>query len=117
NYPGINGLGFAVPVKKTDSLAFVRRLQRDNMPWFGITGLKQVPQATDYFVVKYIEPQYRNRQALGFDMGSEPKRRKAMEEARDNGQPIVSGKVQLVQDQYKTPGFNIYVPVYKAGGD
>src|SRR4051812_41859756 len=72
NYPGINGLGFAVPVNKPDSLAFVRQIQKENMPWFGISGLNETPNASDYFVVKYIEPQYRNRKALGFDMGSEP---------------------------------------------
>ena len=117
NYPGINGLGFAVPIAKADSLKFVQEIQRENMPWFGITGLGELPQKPDFFVIKYIEPQYRNRQALGFDMGSEPKRRVAMEKARDTGQPMVSRKVVLVQDQNKTPGFLIYVPVYKAGAD
>ena len=117
NYPGINGLGFAVPVNKSDSLAFVRQIQQENMPWFGISGLGKITDAPDYFVVKYIEPQYRNRKALGFDMGSEPLRRTAMEKARDRGIPTVTGKVFLVQDQYKTPGFNIYVPVYKPGAD
>src|SRR5688572_777259 len=117
NYPGINGLGFAVPVNKSDSLAFVRQIQQENMPWFGISGLGKITDAPDYFVVKYIEPQYRNRKALGFDMGSEPLRRTAMEKARDRGIPTVTGKVFLVQDQFQTPGFNLYVPVYKAGGD
>src|SRR5688572_24270177 len=99
NYPGINGLGFAVPVNKSDSLAFVRRLQQDNMPWFGISSLGKTSNAADYFVVKYIEPQYRNRKALGFDMGSESQRRTAMEKARDKGIPTISGKVFLVQDK------------------
>ena len=117
NYPGINGLGFAVPVNKKDSLAFVHQLQQENMPWFGISGLDQSPNAPDYFVVKFIEPQYRNRQALGFDMGSELVRRSALEKARDKGIPTLTGKIVLVQDQRKTPGFNIYVPVYKPGGD
>ncbi len=117
NYPGINGLGFAIPVKKEDSLAFVRKIQRENMPWFGITNLGKAPNATEYFVVKYIEPQYRNREALGLDMGSEPHRRDAMEKSRQTGLPFVSKKVTLVQDQGKTPGFLIFVPVYKSDSD
>lgn len=113
NYPGINGLGLAVPVQKKDSLAFVQQIQKENMPWFGITSLHKTPEASDYFVIKYIEPQYRNRLALGLDMGSEASRRQAMERARDTGQPIITGKITLVQDLDKTPGFLVYVPVYK----
>jgi CHASE1-domain containing sensor protein len=115
NYPGINGLGFAVPVSKTDSLRFVREIQRDHAPGFRITGFGKTPGATDYFVIKFIEPQARNLKAVGFDMGSEPLRRAAMESARKTAKPVITERVVLVQDQNRMPAFLIYVPVFKSG--
>ena len=112
NYPGIYGLGFAVPIKKEDSLAFIRENRRDRAPEYTISGLGQVPDAKEFFVIKYIEPQLRNHRALGFDMGSDPTRRRAMEKARETGKAAISDRVVLVQDQSKTPGFLIYVPVF-----
>jgi PAS domain S-box-containing protein len=40
-----------------------------------------------------------------------------MEQARDSGQPVASGKVTLVQeiDESLQPGFLIYVPTYRGG--
>ncbi|MBF0417446.1 MAG: response regulator, partial [Magnetococcales bacterium] len=59
----------------------------------------------------------RNLRAFGFDMFSEPVRRAAMEQARDNGNSSVSGKVKLVQETVKDvqSGFLMYIPVYKPG--
>ena len=114
NYPGINGLGYAVPVKKTDSLAFVLENRHNNSRNFKISGLNQVRGAKEFFVIKYLEPYYRNIQAIGFDMGSEPIRRAAMEKARNTGKAAVSERVILVQDHSKSAGFLIYVPIYRA---
>ncbi|HET9529142.1 MAG TPA: CHASE domain-containing protein, partial [Blastocatellia bacterium] len=63
----------------------------------------------------YLEPQdRRNQAAIGYDMFSEPKRRAAMERARDWGIAAASGKVRLVQeiDENVQAGFLIYFPVY-----
>lgn len=116
NYPGIYGLGFAVPVQKKDSLLFIREIKADEPIDFKITGMGQVPEATDLYIIKFLEPQSRNKQALGFDMGSEPVRRKAMEAARNTKEPSISDRVILVQDQGRKPGFLIYVPVFKTFG-
>ncbi|MBK0404035.1 CHASE domain-containing protein [Adhaeribacter sp. BT258] len=114
NYPGIYGLGFAVPVNKSDSLAFVMENRRDRAPDFSITSLGKVPGAKEFFVIKFIEPQLRNHRALGFDMGSDPTRRRAMEKARNTGKAAISDRVVLVQDKNRTPGFLIYVPVFRS---
>src|SRR5690606_31758152 len=59
-----------------------------------------------------------NQRAFGYDMFSEPVRRKAMESARDNGVAVVSGKVTLIQelDEKIQPGFLMYLPLYNRLG-
>ncbi|MGZ5243087.1 MAG: CHASE domain-containing protein [Bacteroidia bacterium] len=114
-YPGINGMGYAVPVKKEDAAKFVRLTRLDGAPDFRITSFEKEPANDEFFVIKYIEPYEVNKPALGFDMGSEPRRRKAMEDARDLGKPVITSLINLVQDSTKSPGFLMYVPFYKYG--
>lgn len=114
-YPGINGLGFAMPVNKKDSLHFLKEARKDNAPDFHITGMGHVNVANDFYIIKYIEPFEKNKQAIGFDMGSGPKRREAMDIAKDSGIITISKKVTLVQDTSTSPGFLMYVPFYQNG--
>lgn len=111
-YPGINGLGIAVPVGKEDSLQFLEQTRKE-IPEFKISGMGRTPSAGDRFIIKYIEPVEKNYQAIGFDMGSEPKRRAAMERAMLSGKTAIAGKVKLVQDKKKQAGFLMYVPIYQ----
>ncbi|MFT7861093.1 MAG: CHASE domain-containing protein [Sulfurimonas sp.] len=59
----------------------------------------------------------RNREAIGYDMFSEPIRRKAMETARDTGRTALTKKVTLVQeiDEDVQAGMLMYRPLYKKG--
>jgi two-component sensor histidine kinase/CHASE1-domain containing sensor protein len=61
----------------------------------------------------YLEPLTRsNQRAIGYDMYSDPVRRRAIDLAMDTGRPVASGKVQLVQDRGgNSAGFLIYMPV------
>ncbi len=111
-YPGINGIGISVAVDKKDSLSFVRKFAREQ-PGYPITSMQKTPYAPDMFVIKFIEPVPLNETAIGFDMGSEPTRRKAMELSRKTGKTEITDKVILVQDEKKRPGFLMYVPIYQ----
>ena len=55
----------------------------------------QAPAADrpEYFPVAYAEPLEDNRAALGFDCGSVPVRRAALEQARDTGQVVATGRI------------------------
>ena len=44
----------------------------------------------EYFPVFYLESLAKNAPALGFDVGSEPVRRAALEQARDTGEPAAT---------------------------
>jgi PAS domain S-box-containing protein len=71
-----------------------------------------------YAPVVYVEPS-RERQlhAVGFDMFSDPVRRVAMEQARDSGKAVLSGKVELPTESgpETQPGALLYIPVYRHG--
>jgi signal transduction histidine kinase len=101
-YPGMQGIGFAMRVSPADGVPVWPAGERE-----------------EYTSILYLEPlDERNQRAIGFDMFSDPVRRAAMEQARDTGEPIASGKVRLVQEldgDNSQAGFLIYVPVYRIG--
>ena len=114
NYPGIQGLGYAVYLRDGGKKAHEERVQADGFPDYQVLpeGIR-----AEYTPVAYLEPfEARNLRAFGYDMFSDSTRRQAMEIARDTKLPTISGKVTLVQETRKDPqaGFNIYLPVYDA---
>ena len=116
-YPGLQGFGYSVffPRERLDELI-------DSMRDQGVTNFNVWPsgEREQYHSIIFLEPlTARNEKALGYDMFTDPTRREAMEEARDRGEPRLTGKVELVQeleDEQKQAGFLIYLPLY-SGGD
>lgn len=108
SFPGALGLGYSLFV--VDRGLLNTRLKNEHIDPFTIwPSVKPEPHA-----ILYIFPETpENKAAVGFNMFTEPVRRAAMEEARDTGKPVASGRVILVQT--KSPGFVIYVPVYYGG--
>lgn len=113
DFPGIQGIGFAEYVRDTLALKeVIQRVRAEGYPDFTVlpAGVRDF-----YTPIIYLEPfEARNLRAFGYDMFSHPVRRKAMEAARDQGKPVVSGKVTLVQEtgQDIQSGFLLYFPVY-----
>ena len=68
--------------------------------------------AETYYPVLYAEPEDPNRQALGFDLGSDPDRRDAFEESLAKRRTVVTAPVRLVQDSEATPSFLAFTPVF-----
>jgi len=66
----------------------------------------------DYVPVFLIEPLDRNLRALGFDLNSDPVRRRSIEQARDTGKAVATAPVRLAQAFGKEPGFLVLLPVY-----
>ncbi|PKP10742.1 MAG: hypothetical protein CVU09_05895 [Bacteroidetes bacterium HGW-Bacteroidetes-4] len=115
NLPGILGIGFALWIPKNQLEAHLLMVQKSGFPEYKINpgGEREY-----YSSVLYLEPfKGRNISAFGFDMFSDPIRRKAMEIARDSNFAALSGKVLLVQETNKDiqAGTLMYVPVYKYG--
>jgi len=72
-------------------------------------------QRETYYPVFYVEPLRGNEKAVGFDLGSDPIRRVALDQARDSGAPTVTERIRLVQETGEQFGFLIFFPVYRKG--
>ncbi len=70
-------------------------------------------ERAEYFPVYYMESLARNEPALGFDVASEPRRRAALERARDEGAPIATAPIRLAQESGRQRGFLVFLPVYR----
>ena len=66
---------------------------------------------SDSFVPIYIEPPRAQGAAFGFDLGTDPLRRAAIEEARDTGMLVASEGIELLEGS--RVGFLLMAPVYE----
>ncbi|HEY7985605.1 MAG TPA: EAL domain-containing protein [Methylophilaceae bacterium] len=122
DYPGIQGVGFAQVVPSSEKDRLVSRIRKQGFPEFNIWPKGQRDL---YTPIIYIEPFIGdNLRPFGYDMHTEPARRTAMEQARDNDDAALSSRLKLVADISKTgkagesarTGFKLFLPVYKIGG-
>ncbi len=111
-YPGINGMGYIAYVREPELPAFLAETRADGAPTF---DLRPAGQRLDYMPIKYIEPLEENQQAVGYDIGSEPKRRAAAESARDSGLATLTARITLVQDPRVYSAALFLLPVYRSG--
>ncbi|MEO5862802.1 MAG: CHASE domain-containing protein [Burkholderiales bacterium] len=111
-YPGVKGIGFAPVIAHDEKAEHLAKLWQE-----GFTDYKILPQGdrSTYTPVLFREPlDGLNRRILGFDMMSEPIRRKAMERARDTGAAALTGKVQAVveNEAQNSASVVMVLPVY-----
>lgn len=115
SYPGVQGLGYAVHLQPGEVAAHEAALRAEGHPGY---QLRPAGPRNAYTAIVYLEPfSGRNLRAFGYDMFAEPVRRAAMETTRDTGEPALSGKVTLVQENERSPqaGTLLYLAVYRPG--
>ncbi len=113
--PGIQGIGFSLLIPKEQLAGHVRQIRGEGFPDYDV---KPVAPRDVYSSIIYLEPfSDRNLRAFGYDMFSEPRRRAAMERARDTDTVSLSDKVVLVQEGSTEiqAGTLMFVPVYQRG--
>ena len=115
NLGGILGVGYSIIIPKNKLSQHIQSIRKNGFPDYTVypSGDREV-----YTSIIYLEPfSGRNLSAFGYDMFSEPVRRKAMELSRDSDYCVLSSKVLLVQetDKDKQAGALMYLPVYKKG--
>jgi len=111
-FPGVQAFGFVERVRRPELDAFLATVRADGAPDFRV---RTTGQASDLYVIKYVYPLEGNEAAQGYDIGSEPIRREAIERAIDTGNPALTGRVTLVQDTTHRAGFLYLIPVFRAG--
>ncbi|MCU0869691.1 MAG: CHASE domain-containing protein, partial [Burkholderiales bacterium] len=111
-FPGILGFGWIERVPLGESDRWLASVRRDGAPDFTV---RPPPRFGTGYVIRYVEPAGANALALGFDAGSEPVRRRAIEAAIDSGRATLSGPVVLKQDPAGGVGALLLLPVYRSG--
>ncbi|QSX35558.1 CHASE domain-containing protein [Shewanella avicenniae] len=114
-YPGIQGMGYSVILNADELPAHEAQIHAEGFPDYHVHPLE--PQRDIYHSIIYLEPfDWRNQRAFGFDMYSEPVRRKAIDRAFATQQAAISGKITLVQETARDvqAGFLMYLPLYQA---
>jgi len=112
-YPGIQGVGFAQAIPAATRDAHVARIRAQGFPDYDIYP---PGQREFYTSIIFLEPFVdRNLAAFGYDMYSEPTRRRAMRRAARLGETSITGKVTLMQETHGKvqAGVLLYVPVYQ----
>ena len=115
-FPGVRGFGFIERVERDRLEAFAAAQRADGAPQFAVRELEDAHRK-DLYVIKHIEPAARNTGVLGLDVGSEAFRRAAIDRAIDTGLPSLTAAITLVQDSRQSPGYLLYLPVFKHHAD
>ena len=111
-FPGVLGFGFIQRVPRTDVEKFTATERADDAPDFTVRTSGVAP---DLYVIKFIDPLATNGTTLGYDVGSYPDRRTAIELAVQTGQPTITSRITLLRETEKRPGFLYLVPVFRNG--
>ena len=115
----IEALEWIPLVNQVDRSAYEQQAREDGFGQFrfleksGEGNLVTAQKREFYFPVYYVEPYQGNEGAMGFDLGSNPTRLAAIEQARDEGRMIASGRINLVQLKGDNAGVLVFVPVYR----
>ena len=65
-------------------------------------------------MVDFVEPLAGNEAAFGFDLGSNPERLTAVQQAIDTGEAVATAPIRLVQESGEQNGFLLLLAVYQA---
>jgi signal transduction histidine kinase len=125
-YEGMQVLGYTRRVEPDERDSFDEELSQE----YGEDGRPDPvirpggPERYAYFPIEYVEPLNEvNRRLIGRDMHADSDHRRAMDQARDTGEPRGTGKVYLLSeapsgskaDLDLQPGFMVYAPIYREG--
>lgn len=65
-----------------------------------------------YYPILYAEPSKGNESAIGYDLGSNPIRLRAIEKAILSKSPVLTEKIQLIQEKKGAFGILLFFPVF-----
>jgi signal transduction histidine kinase/ActR/RegA family two-component response regulator len=114
NYPGAIGFAYVQAVEPDAFDDFLERTRADDAPWFAV----RPASASDpgpRFILKYHEPEARNRSAIGFDLSSRPTVASSYRHARDTATLTLSEPTRLLQEMDKGMGVVMMLPIYRTG--
>lgn len=105
--PGAARLGYEVGIRDATRPDLQITERGENGDW------RRAAPRDEYFPITLLTQINGNMSIVGYDLGSEPDRRRALEQARDTGQPAATLGIQLVGTKSDGPGILFIVPVYR----
>ncbi|MBF0443979.1 MAG: CHASE domain-containing protein [Magnetococcales bacterium] len=114
----LHALSFNPRILADERPVFEAKIQKEVDPTFTIKerkptgGLTVALDRHEYVAVAYIQPLQANHNALGFDVASNPKRKIALDLARDTGNPIATKRINLIQERQSQAGVLVFLPIY-----
>ncbi|MBV8780452.1 MAG: CHASE domain-containing protein, partial [Phycisphaerae bacterium] len=118
-HPELQALGFAPRVADDQRQEFEAAARADGQTDFTFHDLSPtgqlIPsrQRSEYFPVRFIEPESANKRALGFSLDCSPVRERALETARTSGTASVTAPLRLVQEPANGRGFLVLLSVFR----
>jgi signal transduction histidine kinase/CheY-like chemotaxis protein len=122
NFKFLQALSWNPRVSATERKTYEENIRNKLYPDFvfkekSVDGnMKKASSRAEYFPVYYIEPMQGNDKAWGFDLASNPTRLKSLKESRDQGKPIATNKITLVQEKQSQAGVLVFSPFYGKEG-
>jgi CHASE1-domain containing sensor protein len=101
---------------------YIAAARRDGFAGFDFTernsrgAMMPASRRAEYYPVIFTEPYAGNEKALGYDMGSNPARLAALDQAAASGRATATSRVTLVQGSADQYGVLVARPVYEGGG-
>ncbi len=114
--PGIVSINYAQRVSAADKQAFEDSVRHDtSLDPRGYPGFRIRPpgERSEYQVLVYVEPMMTNEASFGLDFASNPRSASAFAKARDDGEPISSGRLIRVRGPRENVALAMRIPVYR----
>jgi signal transduction histidine kinase/CheY-like chemotaxis protein/integral membrane sensor domain MASE1 len=113
-YPGTDGVSVAQPVPDSEVGRYTDRIRAEGLPGFRIFPIPGSPPgpASEHFVTIFAQIPRNSVQVLGMDLATDPRRREAMQTARDTGKLSLSRRIRVVKNGVRR-GLALYLPVFR----
>ena len=122
-HTGFSALAWVPRVAHHDRQAFETSVQRDGL--FGLTiqemaidgTLRRAAKRSEYLPIAYLVPFDGNEETLSYDLGSEPRYRRALDEAGDFGKLLATGPFPLPRAHKNGTTIWLVLPLYARNSD
>lgn len=119
SFPAVRAITWLPRVRQRERLELESRARHEGLPNYAIhvpVHLTALPPGDLSYPVWFVEPSAGNEAIYGVDAFSIPDRRRAIEKARDTGEPVVTDPLVLVQSPDGETSAVLYVAAYAGGG-
>lgn len=118
----VSALSWNVLIPNAKRIEYESKLKFDYPGSIGINfkegnESKLSPNKEKYVFIRYIYPILGNNSAVGFDVFSNPIRKKALLKAMESNSLEITGKINLIQDNIDNTGFLVFYPLKRIDGE